>query len=297
MKVEQLSQRIGNVEESMLEETACFPLPGRSRKAKWLRRAGAMAAALILMAASFSAGALVWAKEPKTVTVMKEPETVAVGDTGISLILPEDWAGKYGYKETESGIEVYHLATREATGLGGVLFRVRGVEGTLSMDHEYPFLAHTIAVRDGVTYYFSQPSDMQYLDGSETEAEYLAMQGEIGKIKVLLSDWMQGNSVNGENWEEGTVTVTWLEEGAPVKEVFCGVEQSQTIRELVSGQNFCLEQISFPADVKLDFDGVEYYISLETGDIERAWDGTRAQLGKEDLVRLKAALEQESGKK
>lgn len=297
MKAEQLSQRIGNVEEALLEEAARFPLAGQNGKRKWLRRAGAIAAALVLMAGSFSAGALVWAKEPETVTVVKEPETVVFGDTGISLILPDSWAGKYGVSEREweggYGIEIYQLASRnesEKYGNGAVV-RLSCYEQEYSMEERFPYGAHVIAIRDGFSYVLSQPSDVQCMGEDEVWDEYLAMEESVPQIKVLLSNWLQDNSINSTNWKEGTVTVDLYDKNEYIKRFFCDEEHSEAIREIAQAQDYSLELKSFYYDAWLSFGTEEYIVSLETGDIEKNGFG-RAQLSEEDLAKLKALLEE-----
>lgn len=307
MRAEQLSQRIGNVEEALLEEAANFPLPGQNGKRKWLRRAGAIAAALMLMAGSFSAGALVWAKEPETVTIVKEPEAVEVGDTGISLILPESWAGKYGVRteNLEDGgiIEVYHLGIWERFGKKNVeeygdtldidvIFRVSAREGELPVDYNFGYWgARVLAVKDGVSYVLSRPGGAIGATDDEMWQELHDMSMGITEIKILLSDWLKENSYNSTNWKEGTVTVDLYDKNEFVKPFFCDEEHSKAIREIAQAQDYCLDLKSFYYDAWLSFGKTEYIVSLETGDIEKNGFG-RAQLSEEDLAKLKALLEE-----
>lgn len=61
-----------------------------------LRRLAAAAAVLVLMVCSFGAGAIFFPRET-IVEVPAEQETIALDGTGLTLILPDEWKGKYGW--------------------------------------------------------------------------------------------------------------------------------------------------------------------------------------------------------
>lgn len=104
MNKEQLSQRIGNIDDQLVAEAEQSWRYGGRRPGRGggLRRFAAIAAVLVLMACSFSAGAVAFAKET-VVEVPVERETVELEDIGISLILPDEWAGRYTVVEGTFG--------------------------------------------------------------------------------------------------------------------------------------------------------------------------------------------------
>lgn len=73
----------------------------RVRKSGWSKW-GAIAAVVALMVCSFSVGAIAFAKEV-VVEVPAEQEIVDLEAIGISLILPDEWAGRYTVVEGTFG--------------------------------------------------------------------------------------------------------------------------------------------------------------------------------------------------
>ena len=109
MKSEQLSQRIGNIDDRLIEQAESVPDFGRARRIRSIRRAVTIAAAVALMVGSFAVGAYALNREPETIYVEVPGATeivyvdtdldiIKVGDSGISLIFPESWKDKYGYE-------------------------------------------------------------------------------------------------------------------------------------------------------------------------------------------------------
>lgn len=322
MKAEQLIQRIGNVDECLIVEADRQPNRKKGKGCGALRKVLAFAVAAALMAGSFSAGAMVTKGGEKTIIkekiVVKEPETVEVGDTGISLILPESWAGKYGVRtenlKYDHIIEVYHLGVWEKYGKQNVeeygdsldievLFSVSAREGELPMDYNFGYWARILAVKDGVSYVLSRPGGTIGATDDEALLEWLAMREELPQIKILLSDWLKENSYNSTNWKEGTVTVSLFDKNEFTKQFFCDEEHSKAIRELLIAQEYTSDlelgyhytdaRIAFSADVfNQGFPNkVKYLVNFETGIVELFYDAC-AQLSDEDLAKLKALLEE-----
>lgn len=152
------------------------------------------------------------------------------------------------------------------------LFRVRCVDEAYSMEHNYPGPGYTIAVTPTQTYYLSLPTDVQYDQTQEqAAAEYLAMCGEVGDIQILLTGWLEKNSVNTSNRVEGGVTVSFLDEDwKTTGTVTCDEEQSRIIREVLGAQDYDREQASFPCDLRIEFSGKEYFMNSSTGQIQPA---------------------------
>jgi hypothetical protein len=263
MKREQLSQRIGNIEDRLVEQAENAPSFRRGRQKRSLLRVAAIAAVLVLMVGSFVVGAIAMAGEKQ--------EAIKVGDSGISLILPDTWKGKYGYELDGNNATVYHLATQKTFGEGGVLFQVVCLEGRYPMDYFYPEPGFTIAITETSTYRFIYPSDIQVDINNEVAwAEYDEMSAEIKTINVVMNAQMLASTMNVTNWVKGTVFVSFLNNGEVTKTVDCDAMQSQKIKETIKAQDYSLEQGSFPADLLVAFDGQEYYMNSATGSIENA---------------------------
>ena len=270
MKREQLSNRIGNIEDRLVEQARNSPNFGQQRRNQGVRRMAFAAAVLVLMIGSFTAGAIALAKET-IVYIEKEQEIIKVGDTGISLILPDEWKAKYGYELDGDNLTVYHLATRETFEDGGVLFWVTCVDGRFPLDYIYPEPGFTIAITENSTYRFIRTSDIQVeINSPEAWAEYDRLSDEIMSIEIVMTSQMLENTTNASNWSQGTVSVSYLEAGTVTNTVDCGVEQSQRIRAVIESQDYSLEQGSFHSDLLIMFDGAEYYLNSTTGSIENA---------------------------
>ena len=289
MKREQLSHRIGNIEDRLVEQAENAPNFGRGRRNRSIRRMTSIAAVLVLMIASFATGAIALAKET-IVYVEKEQEIIKVGDSGITLILPDEWKGKYGVEQYGSNVTVYHLATRESFGdgtYGGDLFRLFCLEGRYPMDYVFPYPGFTIAITETNTYVFNYPSDVQYdINNPASAAEYRELSGDVGSIEIVMSAQMLKNTLNASNWVPGTVVVNFLEEWVTTKTVVCDEEQSRIIRGIIESQNYSLERGSYFADLWFMYSGEEYLLNLTTGMIANAGGEHSAMLSPEDLGRI-----------
>jgi len=299
MKREQLSNRIGNIEDRLVEQAENAPNFGRQRHNRSIRRMVAIAAVLVLMVASFATGAIALAKET-IVFVEKEQEIIVVGDSGISLILPDSWKDKYEYVLHDSGVyadgvyinlAVIHSATRERLEYeAGLLFSIHFTDERRPMDYIWPWPGFTIAVTETGTYYLCYPSDVQF-DGSDPESstEYEALSADIGNIKIIMSAEMLANTMNASNWVQGTMFVDFLEDWQIVKSVDCNVEQSQVIRSIIESQEYGAPG-SFNVDLRFMVDKDEYFMNSKTGDIMVAAGGYSAVLSTEDLSRIMDVL-------
>ncbi|MCL2152756.1 MAG: hypothetical protein FWH57_07350 [Oscillospiraceae bacterium] len=293
MKREQLSNRIGNIEDRLVEQARNAPDFGQYRRNRGVRRMAFAAAVLVLMIGSFAVGAIALAKET-IVYVEKEQEIVKVGDSGISLILPDEWKDKYGYELDGDNLTVYHLATRESFEYGGVLFWIDRVDERYPLDYTYPEPAFTIAITENSTYRFRLPSDIQIdINSPEAWAEYDKLSEEIVSIEIIMTSQMLASTTNASNWVQGTVSVSYLEAGTVTRTVFCGIEQSEKIKEIVESQDYSLEQGSFLSDLLIMFDGAEYYMNSTTGSIENAGGHPySAVLSTEDLEIIMGLLDE-----
>ena len=92
MNGRQLAERMGNIDERLVEEAREIPNYGRQRRRKGWRRVAALVAVLALMLGSGAVGALAFGTQPGAEAPAGQ-ETVA--EIGLTLLLPEDWAGRY----------------------------------------------------------------------------------------------------------------------------------------------------------------------------------------------------------
>ncbi len=96
MRKEDFFEALGELDDDIVEG-AKIPMNknthNRDRKFSWTKW-GSIAAVVALMVCSFSVGATAFAKEV-VVEVPVEQEIVDLEDIGISLILPNEWAGRY----------------------------------------------------------------------------------------------------------------------------------------------------------------------------------------------------------
>ena len=90
MNGKQLAQHIGNIDEALVEEAREVPNYALRRQKTVLRRAVSLAAVLVLMLCSGAVGAVAFRQETEV-----RQETVELTELGLTLILPEDWAGRY----------------------------------------------------------------------------------------------------------------------------------------------------------------------------------------------------------
>ena len=224
MKSEQFSHRIGNIEDRLIEEAENVPNFGRAQRVRSVRRMVLIAAAIVLMAGSFTIGAFAMQREPETIIievpgeaeivfVEREQEIILVGDSGISLILTDLWVGKYGVEIDGDTIAVYLLSQRNDGDSdyneAGYLFWVDQLEGVYPMDYIYPEPGYTIAVTNTSTYRLRRASDIQYdINNAAIASEYDALSQNISEIQILLTGWIADENIRQENIaavEEGAV--------------------------------------------------------------------------------------------
>ena len=94
MNGRQLAERMGNIDERLVEEAREIPNYGRLRRRRGWRRVAALAAVLALMLGSGAVGALAFGAQPGAEAPARQ-ETVELAKIGLTLLLPEDWAGRY----------------------------------------------------------------------------------------------------------------------------------------------------------------------------------------------------------
>ena len=95
MTKEQLAERIGNINEELLQEADQRESYKEVRVSHRPRRMVAMVAVVALMVASFAVGAFA-ASRIDSREARPAEERVELDGLDVTIILPDDWAGKYG---------------------------------------------------------------------------------------------------------------------------------------------------------------------------------------------------------
>ncbi len=215
MNGRQFSDRIGNVDERLIQQAGQTPNYAGRRRRTALRRLTALAAVVALMAASFTTGALAFSRET-VVEVPAERETLELQELGLTLILPESWKGLYELVEWEEQYVVVCPEIREAVleqtraewaaegwewpeeldrnpFTGGMLFYIFGIPGALTPEQvwesDWGDLVHITEVRyllatEERTYLLCHASDAQCTP--ETSELYGRLEGGIRDIRVVV---------------------------------------------------------------------------------------------------------------
>ena len=157
-------------------------------RASGLRRLLAVSVMLVLMAASFTVGALAFSRE-----VPAEQETIELPGIGLTLILPDSWKGRYGVEMNKDGsvCGVYVKMVHEADEVMGYLFWVGQAYDEPLTPAELEERSHVpcrylFSTAEG-TYSMDFASDVQY-DPSDPEQtqEYLQLWKEKEQIRFLV---------------------------------------------------------------------------------------------------------------
>ena len=200
MNEKQFSDRIGNVNDKLVQQAEQTPNYGREHRKRGIRQLVAIAATIALMVCSFTVGALAFAKET-IVEVPVEQETITIEEIGLTLILPDSWKGKYAFEQDNDFKEyyVYNPAIREAMGgdsetllSGGMLFYLKLWDEQLTKEQvdaggewDYARCRYIMTTKDG-TYLLYYASDVQFTQ--ETMDEYRQMESEISDIRFIVDN-------------------------------------------------------------------------------------------------------------
>ncbi len=196
MNKSQFSERIGNIDERLVEQAERVPNYARQGRQRLVRRIAAAAAALaVMVCGGFGLGATVFAQEIEVpVEVPVEQETSTYEDMGVTLILPDSWRGQYG---VDSNGSVYALGARDEYN-PAVLFWIDLYPEQLTKDEFDSTLGpwnvvpsvYLMTTADG-TYCLHCASDVQYDPRDPKAAEiYVRMYQEIGEIRLVLDKAM-----------------------------------------------------------------------------------------------------------
>ena len=280
MDREQLARHLGDVDEDLLRESAA-PLPRRRRL-----RPGAVLLAAALAVSSFVAGALAFDGDTA------HRETVGLPGSGITLILPDWWAGRYETAVSQDEVTVYHTASRRD---GGILLTLSRCAGTAPLDADFAAPGRVIAATDEAYYVLSRPSDVQWGDG-DAAAAYHEMAQSVADVQILLSDWMSLHSVHAGNWVPGTVYVDVLRpDGTAERQIVLDEDGSAQVRALLARQRLDTPDQSFRFDLWIRVNGQDYCVDSGTGRIMAAAGAVGGVLPEEDRAALTAALGLDEG--
>lgn len=214
MNSKQFADRVGNIDDRLVHRAGNTPNYGRQNRRRGFRRFLTAAVAAALMVASFTVGAMAFSTET-IVEVPAKQEIIKLEDLGITLILPDSWAGQYQVVPWDNGqyavvcpeVRQAMLAwTRqefEDGGLewsdeldenpftGGMLFYIAGIPEVLTPEQvedsswsfaEYRYLFAT-AERTYLLYY---ASDVQ--STPDTREQYQALELGIRDIQIIINN-------------------------------------------------------------------------------------------------------------
>lgn len=206
MNGKQLAQHIGNIDEALVEEARELPNYALRRRKTVLRRAVSLAAVFVLMLCSGMVGAVAFRQEPEV-----RQETVELMELGLTLILPEDWAGRYEVVEDTFAPygtpmwsfhvkRVYDAKVPLAEGTDlcyqGLLFTIFQYADTSLSAEEFresglAGIGRYLFATEDATYALLYATDVQFdLEDPAQQAEWTEMAQEMGAIRFELADML-----------------------------------------------------------------------------------------------------------
>ena len=196
MNEKQFFDRIGNVNDKLVQQAEQTPNYGREHRKRGIRLLVAIAATVALMVCSFTVGALAFAKEA-IVEVPVEQETITLEEIGLTLILPDSWKGKYGVEISEDGtncavyVKSIHDSSGDWAGQGYLFWVGKGYDEPMTPEELYdqsPVPCIYIFSTVEGTYSLNKASDVQYPPDTEWAEEYLQMAQEVQSIRFVADN-------------------------------------------------------------------------------------------------------------
>lgn len=199
MTKEQLAERIGNINEEFIHESDSQENYQQVHVSHRPRRMVAMVAVIALMVASFAVGAFAATRLDSRTTRPAE-EIVDLDGLDVAIILPDEWAGKYGmevYEDSGFGksysfyVKDIHDSTEGPWAGAGNLFQVgkyadepmtpKEVEETSIVPTKFLFAT------EKATYAIFYVSDVQYdPEDQEMTDLYMSLFGTMDEIGFIL---------------------------------------------------------------------------------------------------------------
>lgn len=199
MKKEQFSQRIGNIDDKLVQQAEHIPNYKRQQRQRKLRLFSAIAAVVALIVCSGAVGALAFSKKT-IVEVPAEQETITLEKIGFTLILPNEWKGKYGVEMNEDGtgcavyVKSVHESGGEWAGLGYLFWigKAASDKQPLTPEELYEWsptpCVYLFSTAD-TTYILEKHSDVQYDPYNPEQKElYMAMSRKIQEISFQIDN-------------------------------------------------------------------------------------------------------------
>lgn len=199
MNKKQLSERIGNIDESLISQAEKIPNYEALHRQKRRRQLLAAVVALVFMISGFTLGATVFAREV-IVKVPEKQETLKLDGVELTLILPDSWAGQYAVEKNGINYVIYNPQIKEAVSDGenildgGVLFTIVCYEESMTeeqfIENGLDFTAYRyILATSRRTYILHYASDVQYNPAdSEQERLYQKMMSDIKDIQFVINN-------------------------------------------------------------------------------------------------------------
>ena len=198
MNKKQFSEHIGNIDEKLVWQAEQIPNYRKERHHKKIRAFTGIAAAIALMACSFSAGAFAFAREV-VVEVPAKQEMAVLEDINLTMYLPNSWEGKYSVVKHEQNYIVYNKQAKKASGAkdpfdSGVLFYIVKYKGSMTPERfeknglDFTGYRYLFSTKDS-TYILHYPGDVQWHPSNpEQEAAYQQMAAEIEDIRFVVEN-------------------------------------------------------------------------------------------------------------
>ena len=210
MNRKQLADRIGNIDDRLVQQAEHVPNYARLRREKRLKRLAGMAAVLVLMACRGAVGALAFSRETVT-EVPAEQEQVVLREIGVTLLLPDSWKGRYEVVEDtfapygsamwEFCVRSVYEAKTPIEGAGGSFYR--GTLFTVLQCADYSMSAEEFAqgglagigqylfATQDATYAVLYAGDIQFdPTDAEQQQEWYSMAQSAKDIRFVLSDML-----------------------------------------------------------------------------------------------------------
>ena len=207
MNGKQLAEHIGNIDEQLVQEAQDLPHYARQHRRVVWRRAAALAAVLALMICSGAVGALAFSEERIT-EVPAQQETVELAEIGLTLVLPESWAGRYEVIEdtfAPYGSPMWSLCVKavydartpvegcEDLFYQGLLFTVfqyadRSLSAQEFAQSSLAGIGRYLFATEDATYALLYATDVQFdLEDPEQQAEWTDMAQGMEAVQFALS--------------------------------------------------------------------------------------------------------------
>lgn len=208
MKKEQLAERIGNIDDRLIQEAGQLQNRRKSNRNHISRKILAAAAVMALMVCSGTVGAAAFAKEIM-VEVPVPQETITFEEIGITLILPDSWKGRYKVVEGAYGPQetpmwdvcvksVYDapVAADEIDYTGTLFSVIRYADYSMSAEEfageDIAGIGRYLLSTGDATYAILYTTDVQYDLADPLQAEeFNSLQQTVKEIQIVLDGRME----------------------------------------------------------------------------------------------------------